>query len=284
VMESLDALPDMLKAVEPFRAASVELLDRTYLEFVRALGNDMPASTEAVLLVELEAGSIVKARNTPWTKQAVWATDDESAGRLWELRHRASPILAGLPGHLRSLQVLEDGCVPLPRLGEYIRGLRHIAKTAGFEIVIFGHAGDAHVHANLLCDTGAADLAPRLERCLREASALQLALGGTVSGEHGDGRLRAPFLERLFGATYMDACRRVKNAWDPRGLLNPGVKIGDRRPETGDRIITADMLKVGAGAPTLPSGISDLLRDIERDARWDEDRLSLLEAMKASSL
>ena len=279
VLESLGELADVIAQIAPLQPASVELLDRTYLEFVRALGSDIPAGTEAVLLVELEGGSLVKARQRKWTRKVVWATDPESAGRLWELRHRASPILAGLPDHLRSLQVVEDGCVPLARLGEYVAGLRHVAKSAGFEIVIFGHAGDGHVHANLLVDVSAADLAPRLERCLREASALQLALGGTVSGEHGDGRLRAPFLARLFGATYMDACRRVKDAWDPRGILNPGVKL----PVAGGGLLVADQLKVGVGAPPLPARIAELLRDIERDARWDEDRLGLLEAMRASS-
>ncbi len=282
VLQSLGELTEVLATLEKFSPASVELLDRTYLEFVRAVDGDIPPSTEAVLLVELEAGAIVKARQAQWTKKVVWATSEDAAGRLWELRHRASPILAALPDHLRSLQVVEDGCVPLPRLGEYIAGLRHVAKSAGFEIVIFGHAGDGHVHANLLCDVSAPDLAERLERCLREASALQLALGGTISGEHGDGRLRAPFLERLYGATYTEACRRVKAAWDPAGILNPGVKLVDRGPGTGDRgpgtVIEPGLLKVGVGAPYLPPGIAELLRDIERDARWDEDRLELLDA------
>lgn len=279
LLESLEELADAVTQAARLRPASIELLDRTYLEFVRALGSDIPPATEAVLLVELEAGAIVKARQMSWGRKAVWATDPEAEGRLWELRHRASPILAGLPDHLRSLQVVEDGCVPLKRLGEYVAGLRHIAKSQGFQVVIFGHAGDAHVHANLLVDTSAADLAPRLDKCLRDASALQLALGGTVSGEHGDGRLRAPFLERLFGGTYMDACRRVKQAWDPRGILNPGVKL-----VAGGWSLVADQLKVGAGAPLLPPGIPELLRDIERDARWDEDRLALWDAQKASEV
>lgn len=286
VLESLAELQDTLHFLERFRAASIELLDRTYLEFVRALGNGLPAATEAVLLVELESESVVKARQAKWTKNVIWATTAEGAERLWELRHRASPILAGLPDHMRSLQVVEDGCVPLNRLSEYIAGLRHVAAGAGFQIVIFGHAGDGHLHANLLADVSAPDLAERLERCLREASALQLALGGTLSGEHGDGRLRAPFLERLYGAKYMEACRMVKAAMDPKGILNPGVKIWGLGSGVGgpgsDTSIVAGSLKVGAGAPPLPAGISELLRDIEREARWDEDRLGLLEAMTTS--
>jgi FAD/FMN-containing dehydrogenase len=161
--------------------------------------------------------------------------------------------------------------VPLERLGEYISALRRIAAASGFQIVIFGHAGDGHVHANVLADTADADLPARLERCLREVSATQIALGGTTAGEHGDGRLRAPFLEALFGATYVEGCRRVKAAFDPSGIMNPGVKLTADGPR-----LAADMLKVGAGAPNIPDDIAGTLRSIEKEAKWGVDRLSLL--------
>jgi glycolate oxidase len=160
--------------------------------------------------------------------------------------------------------------VPLEQLGACIKGLRRIAAACGFQVVIFGHAGDANVHANMLVDVHAADLADRLERCLREVSAVQIALGGTTTGEHGDGRLRAPFLEALYGATYLEGCRRVKAAFDPRGIMNPGVKLTADGPR-----LTADMLKVGSGAPALPAGVADALRRIEREALWGQDRLNL---------
>ena len=272
VLRSLDEIAGVVERLMPCRPAAVELLDRTYLQFIRALGGELPEFTEAVLLVELEDDGIALAKRETWDN-VVWADDAATSDRLWQLRHRASPILAGLPDTTRSLQVVEDGCVPLKRLGEYIAGLRHIAKSVGFQIVIFGHAGDGHVHANVLADVMAGDLAERIEKCLRDASALQLALGGTISGEHGDGRLRAPFVERLYGKVYADICRRVKAAFDPEGILNPGVKLVD-----GGRWTVAGVLKVGADAPALPNGIASLLRDIEKNARWGEDRLGLLEA------
>jgi FAD/FMN-containing dehydrogenase len=276
-LRSLGDVAPAVSAIAPLQPSAVELLDRTYLDFVRAAGPDVPADTEAVLLVEFEGAGIEPGETELRDKAATVKRADDAAGaqRLWSLRHLASPILARLPDTTRSLQVVEDGCVPLPRLGEYIRGLRRIATDCGFQIVIFGHAGDANVHANVLVDTRAADLAARLTRCLADVTTLQLDLGGTPSGEHGDGRLRAPFLARLFGDVYVEACRRVKNAMDPKGILNPGVKLA--LPGTAPAI-SASSLKVGAGAPALAPEIARMLRDIEKDARYGEDRLDLLPA------
>lgn len=273
-LPSLDALAPAIAALEPFGPAAVELLDRTYLDFVRAAAaSRVPAGTEAVLLVEFEtaAGDAAAAVAGIATSTAFAATT-EAASRLWELRHLASPILASLPDGMRSLQVIEDGCVPLARLSEYIAGLRQAAQDCGFEIVIFGHAGDGHVHANLLADVTAKDLAPRLEQCLEQASRLQIALGGTTAGEHGDGRLRACYVEARYGATYAEACRRVKQAFDPAGILNPGVKL----PSDTGPTIRAGQLKVGAGAPAIPEKVALALREIERKAAYGVSRLQLL--------
>jgi FAD/FMN-containing dehydrogenase len=272
-LRSLDDVAPAVRALAPLAPSALELLDKTYLDFARATGSRVPSGTEALLLVEFEGD----AREGERTVQGIAATtvvaDDPAAvARLWELRHLASPILAGLPDHMRSLQVVEDGCVPLDRLGEYITALRRGADECGFQIVIFGHAGDGHVHANVLANTSDADLAERLERCLGEVSATQIALGGTTAGEHGDGRLRAPFVESLYGAAYMEGCRRVKAAFDPQGILNPGVKLTVH----GSRL-TAGMLKVGAGAPAIPDAIARTLRSIEKEARWGVDRLRLLQ-------
>jgi FAD/FMN-containing dehydrogenase len=270
VLPSLDDAPAAIAALEPFAPAAVELLDRTYLDFVRgAVHGRIPAGAEALLLVELEDdGRDAAAAARRVAAEVLHADDPAEVAALWAIRHLASPRLASLPDGRRSLQVVEDGCVPLPALGAYIRGLRAAALRHGFEIVIFGHAGDGHVHANLIADVTRADLAARLGALLAEVSALQADLGGTVAGEHGDGRLRAPFLARLHGPVALEAMRHVKRAFDPAGILNPGVKF-DAPP------LTADQLKVGPGAPPIPGGIAALLRTVEKDAAWATFRLDL---------
>ncbi|HVO34593.1 MAG TPA: FAD-linked oxidase C-terminal domain-containing protein, partial [Gemmatimonadales bacterium] len=271
---SLDQVGPAVLALRPLGPSALELLDKTYLDFVRgAAQRHLAAGTEAVLLVEFEGSASDAAAAIRGIATSVEVAEDATTvGRLWELRHLASPILASLPDNLRSLQVVEDGCVPPEQLAGYIAALRTAAKETGFEIVIFGHAGDGHLHANLLADVTAPGFAARLSACLERATAAQLALGGTPSGEHGDGRLRAPFVGRTFGTPYLDLCRRSRQAWDPAGILNPGVKIlrsGD------DGTLTAGVLKVGPHAPALPTGIAARLREIERAAAWGTFRLEL---------
>jgi FAD/FMN-containing dehydrogenase len=271
---SLAQVGPAVLALRPLGPSAVELLDRTYLDFVRgAAQRHLASGTEAVLLVEFEGSAREAAGAVRGIATSVeLAEDAATVGRLWELRHLASPILASLPDNLRSLQVVEDGCVPPEQLARYITALRAAARAHGFEIVIFGHAGDGHLHANLLADVTAPDFADRLAGCLERVTAEQLALGGTPSGEHGDGRLRAPFVERTFGAAYADLCRRTKTAWDPTGILNPGVKILPPGEAGG---LDPGVLKVGSHAPALPAGIGAKLREIERTAGWSTFRLDL---------
>ncbi len=268
VLVALRALEDVgpaVLALLPLEPSALELMDRTYLDFVRAESHrSLPAGTQAVLLVEFEGDGAAAADAVRELAIATERADDPAAvERLWELRHLASPILARLPGDTRSLQLVEDGCVPVQRLGAYVAALREGGRRHGFPIVIFGHAGDGHLHANVIADVGASDLVPRLAACLDEITAAQIALGGTPSGEHGDGRLRAPYLAQTFGEDYAALCGKVKTAWDPRGILNPGVVV----PTPGARPLDQP-LKVGLAAPPIPPRVAERLRAIERDAAW----------------
>ena len=271
-LRSLEDVGPAVLALRPFEPSALELLDKTYLDFVRgAVQRHLPAGTEAVLLVEFESAAHEAAAAVRHLAEITELADDTtSVGRLWELRHLASPILASLPDNQRSLQLVEDGCVPVSVLGRYIRALREAAAAHGFGIVIFGHAGDGHLHANLLADVAVPDFPARLASCLDAVTGVQLSLGGTPSGEHGDGRLRAPFLARTFGDDYAELCRRTKAAWDPAGILNPGVKV----PTGGERL-DPRLLKVGAAAPAIPGAVAAQLRDIERNAGWGLFKLDL---------
>jgi len=272
-LRSLGDLGDAVLALLPLGPSAIEVMDRTYLDFVQAnTHRPLPAGTEAVLLVEFEGDDGADAAGAVGDLAlAIERADDPAAiEKLWELRHLASPILARMPDETRSLQLVEDGCVPVRQLGAYIVALREAAKRHGFRIVIFGHAGDGHLHANVIADVRAPDLVPRLAACLDDVTTAQIALGGTPSGEHGDGRLRAPYLEQTFGHTYADLCRRAKHAWDPAGILNPGVVVS----APGARPLDLP-LKVGIAAPRIPAGIAEELRRIERDAAWSTYMLGL---------
>ncbi len=154
----------------------------------------------------------------------VAARDPHEVDALWEVRHAASPTVARAAARgLRSLQFIEDGVVPPTRIGAYLEGMDEILARHETEGVIFGHAGDGNLHVNPLVDLTAADWRGGVRSLLNEAVRLVADLGGTLTGEHGDGRIRAPYLERIWGADTVEAFRTVKATLDPEGLFNPGV-------------------------------------------------------------
>lgn len=276
-LRTLDDLADVVTALLPLRPAALELLDRTFLALVQH-----PTPVEAVLLVEFERATDAAARGavgdavravSAWTAEVETAVTAEESAELWELRHAASPILARLPDTERSLQVIEDGAVPLARLADYIRLVRRVTAKQGQRAVIFGHAGDANVHVNLLVDTTRPEWERAVQAVLHEVSEGIARLGGTLSGEHGDGRIRAPALGAIFGAELVALFRDIKAAFDPAGLLNPGIKLA--AAGASPRAPAVSRLKVGAGAAPIPAEIAAALRDIERTGGYARPRLEL---------
>jgi FAD/FMN-containing dehydrogenase len=279
------AVGDIVTQLSTLDPSAIELLDRTFLDF--AAPDAFPLEgVDAVLLVEFERGTADAARGVvgdavrvtrPWCVHVETALDATERERMWELRRGASSRLAELPTTRRSLQIVEDGCVPVDALGEYVVRVREAAKDAKIEIVAFGHAGDGNLHVNALVDTTEPDFHDRLRVLLDRVTDIIVALRGTVSGEHGDGRLRAPLLERMYGAHVLSLFGMVKDAFDPAGILNPGVIIGGSGAEP-----LAD-LKVGPAAADIPEPIRVGLLDMERRGGWATPKLQLSRDMNASS-
>ena len=271
-----EAVP-YLVALNP---SAVELLDRTLLDFVREAGTspDLPEALEGLLLIEFERETQAAARGVVGdavrglrasTAHVATAVDRASLDALWAVRRLASPALARLPETRRSLQVVEDGCVPLERLAEYIAGIRAAAERRGIPVAIFGHAGDGHVHVNALPNLTIAGWRDALAALYGDAAELLLRLGGTPSGEHGVGRLRAGLLQRFYGPEVTALFRELKHRYDPRCSLNPGVII-----PTANWAPLAD-LKVGPEATPIPDDIARRLRDTERNAAWGVPKVEL---------
>jgi FAD/FMN-containing dehydrogenase len=274
-LEQLAAAVPYLVALNP---SAVELLDRTLLGFVRAAGEPVPEGLDGLLLVEFERETAAAARGVVGdavrglravTAHVATAVDRAGLERLWAVRKLASPALARLPEARRSLQVIEDGCVPLERLGDYIAGIRAAASRHAVPVAIFGHAGDGHVHVNALPDTTRPGWTDALAALFEEATGLQQRLGGTPSGEHGLGRLRAGLVERLYGPEVLGLFHDLKRAYDPRSILNPDVII------PGAAWAPLADLKVGTGAAPIPDDIAARLREVERTAGWGTPKLEL---------
>ncbi len=217
-------------------ASACELLDRTFLEVAATDGpTGTPPGAEAVLLVELEGDDAAHAASlalafaahcrTAGAYEVSSALDAASEHALWALRHAASPILSRLAPRLRSMQFIEDGCLPPEHFPAYVRGVREALARYEMPGVIFGHAGDAHAHVNPLVDVTRAGWRDRVNDILEHVAALTAQLGGTLAGEHGDGRLRAPLLHRVWGTEALAAFSNIKQAADPAGVFNAGCKV-----------------------------------------------------------
>jgi len=264
-------------------ASACELLDRTFLDVVAEGGTiRFDDDVEAVLLAEVEgdsaeaanasAGSLQQSFEESGASSVRLAFDSATEHDLWSLRHAASPILNRLDPALKSMQFIEDGAVPPERLPEYIRGVRHALDAAGIRGVIFGHAGDAHVHVNPLVDVRRADWRARVERLLDDVVTLTASLGGTLSGEHGDGRLRTPLLSRVWPASLLELFAQVKNAFDPDGILNPGVKV----PVAGQRALGE--IKYDPSLTPLPLPARAALDAVERERAYATSRIDMVSA------
>jgi FAD/FMN-containing dehydrogenase len=199
------------------------------------------------------------------------ALDEKTEHELWELRHAASPILSRLDPRLRSMQFIEDSAVPPKNLAAYVRGVREILAANDTRGVIFGHAGDAHVHVNPLIDVGLPDWRRRVDSILDGVVSLVARLGGTLTGEHGDGRLRAPLLPQVWPGETIERFSEIKKAFDPDGILNPGVKVAtlDERP--------IGQIKYDPALPPWPKRVHRALERVERDRAYSSFRLDLLD-------
>lgn len=273
------ALPAAIAALASVRPTAIELLDRSFLRLVEhRLGGDQSSPpwhrVAALLLVDLEGPTTADLDVRVAEARAALAgmAIDQRVGRdsgeiaaLWSIRHAASPILAAIRDGRRSLQVIEDGCVPPARLGEYLDAVDAACQTAQVDAVMFGHAGDGHVHVNLLPDVSRNDWLRRVRDIFDATNATLLRLGGTPSGEHGAGRLRAAGLEARLGPEAIACFGAIKRAFDPEGLFSPGVILSDGSDPFSS-------LKVGQDAPPLPDGIAEALLAIEEERGWAVSR------------
>ncbi len=269
----LAALAEAVPFLVSLNPSAVELLDASLLRLIP----DAP-TVSCLLLIEFERETQAAARGVVGdavrglkhqVAHVETAVDRAGLDKLWEVRRLASPALARLPPSQRSLQVIEDGCVPLERLGDYIAGLRSAAEGHGVPVAIFGHAGDGHVHVNALPDVTRPGWENALTHLFDDVMQRLIRLEGVPSGEHGAGRLRAGVLERFYGPTVMAMLDGVKRAYDPLSILNPGVII-----PAADWAPLAE-LKVGEHAAAIPDDIAARLREMERTAGWATPKLEL---------
>jgi FAD/FMN-containing dehydrogenase/Fe-S oxidoreductase len=152
--------------------------------------------------------------------------DDPPGERhIWEVREAGLGATAFVPGQPDTYEGWEDSAVPPERLGEYLRKLKELAHRYDYRSALYGHYGQGCIHARWNFDLSSAEGIATWRRFLDEAADLVLSLGGSLSGEHGDGQARAELLPKMFGDELVEGFREFKALWDPDWKMNPGKVV-----------------------------------------------------------
>lgn len=225
-----DATRTVLDITRRMRPAMLEFMDRASInavEDITRMGLDRTA--EAILVVQsdepathgtaeiAEVTAICEANHST----EVFSTDDAETGEAFVVARRMVIPAMEQKGSL----LLEDVGVPLPELGALVRGIEAIAAKHVLTIAVVAHAGDGNTHPLIVFDPMDADETARAQEAYGQVMDLAIGLGGTITGEHGVGRLKKPWLPSYLGPDVMDLTRRVKEALDPQGILNPGAML-----------------------------------------------------------
>ncbi|QZX98930.1 FAD-binding and (Fe-S)-binding domain-containing protein [Halobaculum rubrum] len=256
----LDAMADVARILEHDPAA-VEVMDDTFLDLARETAEFgdvvglLPEGTDSTLLVEFYAESDAEGRQNvadlvadrcPGTDtEAVAAADGVDAGdevyatgaleahdperraTFWKMRKAGMPILLSRTSDAKHISFIEDCAVPPEHLPEYAADFQALLEEVGTFASFYAHAGPGVLHIRPLVDTKTVDGIDQFERIADGASDLVVKYGGSVSGEHGDGRARTQWNRKLYGDDLWSTFRDLKTAFDPDWLLNPGNVCGD---------------------------------------------------------
>ena len=212
--------PSMLEFMDQVTINAVEDVTRMELNRTAAamliVQSDEPAEVATAQIEQIE--QLCEANGA----SEVYATSDpDESEALIEARRIAIPCV-----EKRGALLLEDVGAPLPRLGDLLEGVRTIAENRGVEIAVVAHAGDGNTHPLIVFDPADADQKARAEVAFGEVMDLAIALGGTITGEHGVGRLKQPWLADYLGDDVLELNLRIKRALDPDNILNPGAMFG----------------------------------------------------------
>ena len=212
--------------------ATLEILDNFTIRAVEDFSQaGLPKDAAALLLIEVDGHPAVVAEEAEQVKVLCrkmgartidQAKDDAQRDRIWAARRAALSALA----QLKPTLVLEDATVPRSKIPDMVRALQEIGRKYRIDIGTFGHAGDGNLHPTILTDRRNTEEFHRVEQAIEEIFDKALAMGGTLSGEHGTGIAKAPFLEKEAGYSSILFSRQLRAALDPRNILNPGKITG----------------------------------------------------------
>ncbi len=209
------------------RPSTLELMDRATVCAVEAWKpRGLDTSAGATLIAQCDGGGgqaaaditrIEALATEHGATYVAWTDDPDEGEQFLDARRQAFPALFDL-----GTPLVEDVGVPIPRIAELVGGVEEVAARHRTAIATVGHAGDGNFHPLITFDAADPDAVARADAAFADVMALALALGGTITGEHGVGTIKAPYLHGQLGPDVVQVSRRIKAALDPAGILNPG--------------------------------------------------------------
>lgn len=207
--------------------AKMEIMDNAS---IRAVENyqpcGLPVDADAIILIEVDghpaaveeeiqrAAEICRQYKA---REVRIAKNETERAELWKARKLVSPAIT----QVKPTKISEDATVPRSKIPGMFERLRKIRDRYNIHLVVFGHAGDGNLHPNIIADARDKEEMKRVEEAVGEIFKAAVELGGTLSGEHGIGTMKAPYMEMELGPVALDMMRRIKQAWDPHNILNP---------------------------------------------------------------
>jgi len=208
---------------------SIEMLDNLTMRCVEAAKPiGLPLDADAILIfgadgnyeeiVNAEVATIATIAREQGARDVTVAQNAEESERLWNARRSISPALA----QQRPNKLGEDIAIPRSAIPRMVERCREISVKYNVPVPVYGHVGDGNLHPNILCDKTDKEEMLRVRDAAREIFETAIELGGTLSGEHGIGMLKKQFMELDLGIDALELMRKIKNAIDPLGIMNPG--------------------------------------------------------------
>ncbi|TFG48141.1 MAG: anaerobic glycerol-3-phosphate dehydrogenase subunit C, partial [Candidatus Brocadiia bacterium] len=255
--DSLEKMAKAVPAIVDSGASACELMDRTLVDMAREAYPEycdiLPAGAFVALFVEHTGDSMqdvtakIERTDSAVAALAVYRKiiyDPAEQKRLSKSRKDAVPLLNRKKGSSHPIPFIEDVSVDNTRLAEYVVGLEKIGEKYGVDMSYYGHAGDGELHVRPYLDLGVPEGVEKMLSIANEVFALAWSLGGSISGEHAEGLVRAAFVRKQYGDEFYELLRKIKKIFDPADLMNPG-KIINSDPDIMIRNLRAERKFLG---------------------------------------
>jgi FAD/FMN-containing dehydrogenase len=227
-------------AIRDTGVAAIEIMNRETARILRAktAGGSELIRDAHILLLEFsgqgcheaigKVRTILKSGGYRISGEPAIGLNDEEIEKLWAARKQILWLIRNPAPHLKALSVVNDVGVPPAHLVDFILGVEDVLKKHNLETMIYGHAGSGNLHLRPLFDVTRPDLKEIIGRLADDVYEVVFRYGGTISAEHGIGRLRTPYLHREWGETLYQFMRELKSVFDPQGIFNPGVMFSEQ--------------------------------------------------------